>query len=87
MTVVRRPDALWRRLANGVVVLGAEADHARAIFGPPAEVWDLIAKPVVIDEIVDQLATRHGADRAVVAADVRTVIDELAHVGALEYRP
>jgi hypothetical protein len=85
--LARRPDALWRRTAEGVVVLGAGSADVRAVNGPAAALWDLLAAPTELSDAVDSLAASFGADREVVAGDVEDVLATWLADGAIERVP
>ena len=74
----RRPDALWRRLTDGVLVLAPDGDgEPLAVLGPAAVVWDLIAEPTPVEEVTSALVGAFGVDESVVARDVSAVIEAL----------
>jgi hypothetical protein len=83
----RAPGVLWRRSLDAVLVFGPGADGPRTLTGTGTELWDLLAAPITVEELVGSLAVRHGADGNVVEADLVPVLAELATLGVLEVTP
>jgi len=83
----RVPDLLWRRSLDAVLVLAPDADEPHTLAGTGPEVWDLLASPVSLGDLAAGLAARHGADPAIVEADVTALLDRLAALGVLERTP
>jgi hypothetical protein len=76
----RAPDALWRELADCVLLLSPTMDEPIAIVRPAADAWSLFGERADLDAIARVLAARYGADAAMVRRDLQPVIDQL--VGA-----
>jgi hypothetical protein len=83
----RVPDLLARRSLDAVLLLPRGAEAPVTLPGTAAEVWDLLASPTPLTAIAAELAARHDADPAVVAADVGTLLDRLADLGAVKQAP
>jgi len=83
----RRPDLLWRRSLDAVLVLPLDADEALTLAGTGPEVWDLLESPISLTDLTAELAARHDADRTVVEADVAALLDRLAVAGVVEPAP
>lgn len=49
-----------------------------------AYIVDLLKKETTEDEIVDAMCRKYDADRAVIAADVREILDKLRRIRAVE---
>jgi hypothetical protein len=83
----RRPDALWRRSLDAVVVLppGTGEPVTLGVTGP--EVWELLAEWRTLDDLAALLAELHEADPVAVAADVMPLLDELIALGAVDVTP
>jgi hypothetical protein len=87
MTAVRirrRPDVLWRRSLDSVVVLPAGADEVITLAGTGPAVWELLAEWRTRDDIVEALARAYGSTVAVVSADLEPLLAELEARGALQ---
>ena len=80
----RRPDVLWRRSLDTVLCLPPEGTEPVTLADTGPEVWDLLQSPHSLAELSAELASRHGADPDVVAADVRPVFERLAALGLIE---
>lgn len=80
--VQRNPGVLWRRCLDGVLIL-AEQDEAPTFLGPPGDViWEHIAYPTLVDDLVDDLAELFTGDRRQIEADVIEYLGLLAAQGA-----
>ena len=86
-TYRRRDGVLHRELTDGVLVLAPDADRAVALLGTGADLWDALDRPTSLTEVVDDLATRYGADPDVVAADTREALQALVAQGLVEEGP
>ncbi len=80
----RRPDVLWRRSLDTVVLLPAAADDVVTLAGTGVDVWELLDTWRTTEAIAQLLSARYGADPAVVEADVAGLVAELTGWGALE---
>jgi coenzyme PQQ synthesis protein D (PqqD) len=80
----RRPDVLWRRSLQAVVLLPAGADETYTMGGTGIALWELLAEWRTADDIVAVLADVFGADPEVVRADVTPILDALTARGAIE---
>ena len=80
----RNPAALWRRSLDGVVVLAPGADEPIVLRGGGPAVWERLAEPITLGELVEDIAGTHGADEDEVERDVRSLLDLLAVSGAAE---
>jgi len=82
--VRRRPDVLWRRSLDAVVLLPVDADDPLTLAATGPAVWDLLAEWRTFDDLVAVLSGAYGAPPAQVAADVEPLLAELEAFGALE---
>jgi hypothetical protein len=79
----RDPSALFRRLLDGVLVLGAQATVPSRITRPGEAVWAAFAEPSTLASVTAALSTRFAAPLAVVRADIEPVVRLLLDTGAL----
>jgi Coenzyme PQQ synthesis protein D (PqqD) len=80
----RRADtALWRRTLDGVVVLPIDGRAPLALRGPAARIWELLAQPLTIEELLEAIAAIYAVERDAVAGEVGWAVGELADAGAL----
>jgi len=80
----RRPDVLWRRSLDAVVLLPVDAADTYTMAGTGPVLWELLAEWRTRDDLVSVLAERFDASPDVVAADLAPILTELAVRGALE---
>jgi len=80
----RRDDVLWRRSLDAVILMPVGADEPVTLPGTGASVWDLLAEPATLAELVATLADAYDrADPSVVEHDVRVLLAELEAFGAV----
>ena len=80
----RREDVLWRRSLDAVILLPADVDEPVTLPGTGASVWDLLAEPATVAELVATLSEAYDdADPSVVEHDVRALLEELEGLGAV----
>ena len=80
----RRDDALWRRSLDSVIVFPVGTDDPVTIGGSGAVVWDLLAEPATLDELVATLAEVYEGDAASIASDVADLLSQLEALGAIQ---
>lgn len=79
----RGTDVLWRRSLDAVILLPAEADEPVTLPGTGAAVWDLLAEPATLAQLVADLVAIYDGDPSTVAADVTDLLAELESIGAV----
>ncbi|MDO8362944.1 MAG: PqqD family protein [Actinomycetota bacterium] len=79
----RSPRAIWRASANLLVAAVPPAAPTR-IVGSAAMVWNHLAAPVGIDELVAELAAVSGSSAAAIRADVESLLAALVPLGLVE---
>jgi hypothetical protein len=77
----RRPDVLWRRSLDGVVLLPTDAEEPVVLSSTGPAVWDLLASPITTDDLVDRLTESYAADRSAIETDVLTLLEDLRMKG------
>jgi hypothetical protein len=80
----RRPDVLWRRSLDAVVLLPAGADDVITVGGTGVDTWELLDTWRTIDALAELLGDRYGASPGVVAPDIAEFVTVLDRAGALE---
>ena len=80
----RRPDLLWRRSLDAVMLLPPDGDDVITIAGTGVEMWKLLDTWRTVEALTDLMATHYGADRRIVEPDLEVLINELRELGALE---
>lgn len=80
--VRRSGTALWRRMPDRILVHDRAEIHD--LRGPAVAVWALLAEPQTLDQIVAELGDRFVGDRADIAADTATLLEQLRALGVVE---
>jgi hypothetical protein len=78
----RRPDVLWRRSLDAVVILPVAAKEPVALAGTGPVLWELLAEPRTTTDLVELLAAACGTPVEQVAADAVPLLERLAESGA-----
>ena len=79
----RTPGTLWRRVLDEVLLFPPDATEPLSITKPGALVWTLLAEPISVADLVDQVATRFDAPRAQVQIDLEGLVAHLLTAGAI----
>ena len=80
----RRPEVLWRRWLDAVVLLTPSADDVLTLAGTGPEVWELLAEWRTVADLVEILAAAHETSTDVVTADLVPLLTELEGQGVLQ---
>jgi hypothetical protein len=80
----RRPDVLWRRSLDTVLILPAAADEVITLGATGVDIWELLDTWRTTDALTELLSARYDADPAVVRRDVAVLVEDLEGWGALE---
>ncbi len=80
---VRSEKVLWRRVADGVMLLPLSEDEPFMVMASGAVVWDLLATPVRVEEAAEALAEAFGITTELAEADLRPFLDALAERSAV----
>jgi hypothetical protein len=80
----RRPDVLWRRSLDAVVILPVGADDVLTLAGTGPAVWELLSEWRTAEDLVEQLAAAYGSDPALVDADLRPLLADLEARSAIQ---
>lgn len=82
-TYRRSPAAIWR--ASGSWFVAAVAPNAPTrMVGSAGLVWQQLASPASLDDIVEGLAAVTGGEATVIRADVQALLAELVPLGLVE---
>lgn len=81
--VNRRSDLLWRAAPGHLVVATVDGDVHQA-HGAAPEIWNRIARPVPIGELVEALAASYELDAEQIRTDVIGFLGGLVAAGLLE---
>ena len=80
----RRPDVLWRRSLDSVVLLPVRGGDVLTLAGTGPAVWELLAEWRTLENLVEVLASAYGAPTEVVEADLTPLLADLRASGVLE---
>jgi hypothetical protein len=83
----RRPEVLWRRSLDAVVLLPPGVAEPVTLAGTGPELWELLAEAHTLEDLAATLGTRHEADPGVVHADLEPIVARLVDAGAVERVP
>ncbi len=73
----RAPQALSRRLPDGIMVCGPGRQEPISLLGSGAELWAALAEPVTVTQLATRLAARYGAEPAQIVIDIEPTLREL----------
>jgi hypothetical protein len=76
--VVASPDQVSAEVAGDPVILGLRDGRYYGLSGAGSRLWQLVAEPRSITEIVDLLVAEYDVDRATCRDDVLRLVDDLA---------
>lgn len=82
-TYRRSARALWRTSLRGVVVLGPDGDEVRHLSPPGDAVWELLAEPRTVEQLVAILSERFDGPRATIRSDVEQLLADLTDLDLL----
>jgi hypothetical protein len=74
---------LWRRLADGVLLLPPGSDELVALSGTGAVVWEALESSMDTTELAERLAADFSTESSDIAEDVEETIRQLLSFGAL----
>lgn len=80
-TIVQDGSALFSPLDKELVMIDVASGKYLSIDAIGAAIWQAIAQPVGVDQLIDTLADRYGAPRDQVRDDVLAFLNNLASRG------
>jgi hypothetical protein len=80
----RKPGAVSRRVANGVVILSRSGANPLRLDENGAVVWAAMGEATTVDSIVSALADQYQTDPVRLRGDVESVLGALDEAGALQ---
>jgi hypothetical protein len=83
----RVPEALWRGLLDGVLVLTLSVEQPLRITTPGDVVWRLLASPLTATELIRQISNQYHTTERAVRTDIEQVLAALMGVGAIRQIP
>ena len=80
----RRESVLWRRAIDVVVILPDGAGEPVSLPGTGAMVWELLAEPASLSELVTTFTEVYPDDPGTIARDVAVLLESLESLDAIE---
>ena len=81
---VRDEAALWRRVADGVLVLPPDSDDLMLLTGSGGEIWHALERPRSMIALAAVLAARYDVgERRLLSQVLPSTLDELERRGAV----
>lgn len=75
---VRSEQVLWRRVADGVLLLLPDDDKPVHLMGSAGLLWELLASPLSVEEAAESMASAFGITTDLAEGDIRPFLGELA---------
>jgi hypothetical protein len=73
----RSPSVLTAQVDDQILMMSIERGSYFGLDDIGSDIWQRIEPPCSFAELVDRLAADYDADRAIIAADVKTLLDRL----------
>lgn len=87
MLPIPKDDVIFRRLADGAVVLHGTEEIYYGLNDAGARIWELLPTCASCDQLWERLcAESPGVDAATIRADAQALIADLLHFGLLTAR-
>ena len=80
----RRADVLWRQSLDGVVVLPSGADEPLGLAGSAGALWNVLERPVSLEDLVKTLSNSYDAEPETVRRDIEPLLNRLSSARAIE---
>jgi hypothetical protein len=82
--LARRPDALWRRCLDGVLVFPEGAAEPQLLTSPGDAIWDLLDQPIAFGDLLGHLQRRFTGSDEEIAADTDGFLRAAEAAGVVE---
>jgi hypothetical protein len=82
-TYQRCPATFVRRTTRSLVILAAGSEQPVRVSGSAVDVWDMLATPKTLDDLVAEIVADAGTAAGVLATDVAEALAVLAVAGAV----
>ena len=80
----RSATTLWRSVGSEALLTAAGRQEVDSLSETATAVWDLLARPRTLDEVVRLLAERYDTPSDTVERDVRALLEQLIARGWVE---
>jgi hypothetical protein len=76
-SVVRKLDLITASIDSDLVMMDVDQDQYFGITGVGARIWDLMAEPISVEELVKIILTEYDVDEHVCRLDIESFVDDL----------
>jgi len=83
-TYTRSPDLIATEMDGDIVMMSLEKGSYFGLDGVGGAIWELMASPVTLDEIVGNLVARFEIEEEVCRADAQAFVEDLVDNGLAE---
>lgn len=73
----------WRRIGDDVLLAPEGREDFDQLSGTAAVVWSLLETPRTMADLIDELAEMYSVPAGAIGADVRALVADLVHRGAI----
>lgn len=80
----RSAATLWRSVGSETLLTASGRQEVDSLSETATAVWDLLATPRTLDEVVRRLSERYGTPGDTVGRDVRALLEQLMARGWVE---
>lgn len=80
---VRSPEVLWRRTTSGALVVVPSGGELLQLNHTASLVWDELAEPCTVRDVVDAIAGACGEPAASIERDIEQVLGQLVGHGVV----
>lgn len=86
---MRAAGTLWRNAGDTLVLLpeGGDDQAHLVVSGSAALLWDLLAEPITLSDLVAQLVATYKVEQARIEADIAPILERLYSAGAVAQLP
>ena len=77
----RSESALFSNVGEDIVALDVENGHCYGMEKATAAIWDLLAEPIAIDQMVERLTATYDVEAAECRADLERIVGQLEREG------
>jgi len=79
--ITRNPNQVAADIDGDLVMMSIEQGEYFGITGVGSRVWELLATPITVADIVRVICAEYAVDEARCQADMRTFVEELIRLG------
>jgi hypothetical protein len=76
--ISRSPSVLTAEVGGEIVMMSIEHGHYFGLDDIGSDIWKRLDQPRAFSDLIDGLVADYDADRAIIAADVRVLLERMA---------